>query len=664
MSYVINNKKTDGYKKMNPITLIINTRMTSLVNSNHTLKDIFTIIHQDEANIFSEETIGYHVKKTTYGECKSACFKMGSYLLNKLKVYPKNTYVGLMMENSVKWIETFWGLLMAGYQPMLLNIRLGMPLVNEIIKMMHIEVCLCDKDYEVNSNKIIIDNNLVLEEWIKEENYPWANQIALSTSATSLNLKICVYDGNNIAEQIMNSKKITETNRMIREHYDGSLKQLTFLPFYHVFGLMATYFWFAFFGRTFVFLQDYSGETILKTVKKHHVTHIFAVPMLWQTIYQGAIKAINNRGEKTVKHFNRALDFSNKLQSVFPYFGRFIARKMFKEVHQQIMGDSIKFMISGGSYLAKPVLEFFNGIGYPLFNGYGMSEIGITSVELRKRANKRNLASIGKPFNSVTYKINQDGCLLVKGNSICKMIITKEKKLITNSDWFNTHDLAKERKGSYYLIGRQDDIVLTPNGEKINPDLLEQELNLEEVKRYVVMGLTIDDINYLSLIVEINPSLDQRRLRHLITSLDENIQRLDNLHYHFDKVFITYQNIASEMAIKVSRTVLIKWIENGQVKLIPYQELKKQKETDIDEIKEEVSLKVRMIIAQILERKPEEITYDDHFIFDLGGTSLQYLSLLVKLKEYYDQEFIFLKDDYCYTVRQFCQYILKNEKGA
>ena len=62
------------------------------------------------------------------------------------------------------------------------------------------------------------------------------------------------------------------------------LKQLAFLPFYHVFGLFAVYFWFTFFGRTLVFLRDYSADTILKTCRRHQVTHIFAVPMLWHTI--------------------------------------------------------------------------------------------------------------------------------------------------------------------------------------------------------------------------------------------------------------------------------------------------------------------------------------------------------------------------------------------
>ena len=50
-----------------------------------------------------------------------------------------------------------------------------------------------------------------------------------------------------------------------------------------------------------------------------------------------------------------------------------------------------------------------NGIGYNLHNGYGMSEIGITSVELRRKAAQRNQNAVGKPFDSVEYRLDDPG---------------------------------------------------------------------------------------------------------------------------------------------------------------------------------------------------------------------------------------------------------------
>ena len=74
-------------------------------------------------------------------------------------------------------------------------------------------------------------------------------------------------------------------------------------------------------------------------------------------------------------------------------------------------------MISGGSTINLKTLEFFNAIGYHLANGYGMTEIGITSVELSDKKKLLNSGSVGLPFKGVEYRI-EDGRLLVRGDCL------------------------------------------------------------------------------------------------------------------------------------------------------------------------------------------------------------------------------------------------------
>ena len=100
----------------------------------------------------------------------------------------------------------------------------------------------------------------------------------------------------------------------LAKHYKGRLKHLAFLPFYHVFGLITVFFWFTFFGQTVVFLKNYSADTILKTCKKHNVTHVFAVPMLWHTIEKAVLKKVNEKGEKKV------LKTWSRPSTIFPEF--------------------------------------------------------------------------------------------------------------------------------------------------------------------------------------------------------------------------------------------------------------------------------------------------------------------------------------------------------
>ena len=496
------------------INKIIKTRLNLLENSNYDFKSIFEIIHSDKENVFCEKTDGFRIKKTTYNECYIYSYKMATYLKPILK--SDSLYVGLMMENSLEFITSLYAILMNNKIPVLLNVRLGSILNNQIIERLNIKDIVCDNNYDVDGNKInVVDFNYDSITSFNKDEFVWANEIALCTSATSLNVKICVYDGKAICTQITNSDLICKKNQIIKTHYHGYLKQLAFLPFYHIFGLMASYFWFAFFGRCFVFLKDLSSDTIIRTIKKHEVTHIFAVPMLWHTVHKTLIREINKQDEKTKNKFYKGLKLSNKLQSICPRLGLKITKKLFSEVREKVFGESVAFMISGGSYLSYDTSYVINGIGYPLFNGYGMTEIGITSVELSYKANQRIKRTIGKPFETVDYKINESNQLLVKSKGICKKIITKDNIIDINyNDYFNTFDIVKKDKSGNYLIeGRTDDVVLTSSGEKINPDVLEAIITLPSVERFSLLGLEENGLNYLSLVLELNKNLNSSQFK-------------------------------------------------------------------------------------------------------------------------------------------------------
>ena len=73
------------------------------------------------------------------------------------------------------------------------------------------------------------------------------NEIALSTSATSLKETICFYSGEKMTNQLLNTKAVLKENKRVSTFYNGEIKLLTFLPLYHIFGLVAVYFWFSYY---------------------------------------------------------------------------------------------------------------------------------------------------------------------------------------------------------------------------------------------------------------------------------------------------------------------------------------------------------------------------------------------------------------------------------
>lgn len=421
------------------------------------------------------------------------------------------------------------------------------------------------------------------------------------------------------------------------------------------------YFWFAFFSRTFVFLKDYSTDTILNTIKRHKVTHLFAVPLLWHGVNKEINKELEKRGEKTKKRFERAVSFSLFIQSIFPRFGIRLAKRMFKEIQAKLFGDSLTFLITGGSYISPEAIRIINAIGYPLFNGYGMSEIGITSVELRLRANKRIRASIGSPFESVSYKI-EDKILFVKGTSLAYKTISKEgTKEITPSTWFNTKDISTKNRKHYFLLGREDDIVVSSNGEKNNPDMIEKALAFKSINRFSVIGIKENTTQYLALIVELDDNFHELMKSEVIAEIEKNLERLQQNKYYIEKVYITFDRIALPQAIKVSRTILKHSIEAGNVELITLHDFKTNDLTT-EELNQLITTEIIEIIVEILNKDKKEIRLNSHLIFDLGASSLDYITLLMRLKIKYNVDFNLNEDGNLDTVRKLSNYILRNRK--
>ena len=648
-------------KKEN-IPLYIKERFSLLSQAEPNLKSVFEIIHDQGERFFAEYYEAFSLKNVSYKEFKSYVKKTASYLKNN-GLKPNHEYIGLLMDNSLNWVSVFWGILMLGGKPVLLNKKLPLSINQEIVKLLKIEYVVSDihtEDsfntvlYLENVNKIIPEIDALNE--IEQED--WEDEIVLSTTATTLNYKICVYKGADIYNAIMNAKCVLKRSKIVKEHYEERLKVLAFLPFYHIFGLMAAYFWFSIFGRTFVFLKDYSSETILRTIQRHKVTHVFAVPLLWNTIARELKKKIKQLPEKEQKRANKGIKFVYNLQNIFPNYGRRVARKLLKEVQSQIFGDSIKFCITGGGSIPKETLYIINAIGYPLYNGYGSTEMGITSVELRSRPKYRVMGTVGMPLDSVTYKIENDE-LLIKGSSICSKIIYKDgrEEIVNKDEWYHTGDMFRATKdGYYYALGRNDDIYVGANGEKINPDEIEEKVLLTNVVRYCFTAYQ----GQLSLIIQLSKQNYTVKAKAILNEVKGCLDTLKKQGYQIEKVYYTFDDIANKEAIKVSRKYLERLIKENKVQLEGFANFSNLVENKKEELNNDITNRIKKVFSEILYKDVNEIGDDSDFFLDLGGTSLDYMSLLLRLEQEFETTITFKEKSFS-TVKEFYNYILSKE---
>ena len=109
-----------------------------------------------------------------------------------------------------------------------------------------------------------------------------------------------------------------------------------------------------------------------------------------------------------------------------------------------------------------------------------------------------------------------------------------------------------------------------------------------------------------------------------------------------------------------SRKILKKWIDEKKVNLIPFNELKVKELENPNELTKKIIEEVKCEFIKLLNTD-SDIDINAHFILDLGATSLDYLTLLVKLEEKYEIKFDTSKEP-CYSVIKFVNYIISQIK--
>ena len=643
------NTEKIGIGEYNSINHYVETKLSRFRDGGISYQTLFSLMFSEGDNIMYERSNGYRIETTTYKEAKKQTLKRAKTLSFLLKDIPKGSVVGLSQDNSLRWIENLWGILLCGYNPLLINLRLSKEMVEQSIKDCDAKAVVSDKrEYSV----LTVGDDSITE--ADEEYTPdrFGTEILVMTSGTSRHVKLCAYTAEELYHQIEGSLDIIKNSKLIQSHCENRLKLLTFLPFYHAFGLVAVYIWFSFFSRTFVELRDLSPNTITGTVKRHKVTHIFAVPLFWETVYEQAMKTIRQRGKKTEDKFNKAMAISDKLGD--SALGKLFSKIAFKEVRENLFGESIRFLITGGSAISHESVRFFNAIGYHLADGYGMSEIGITSVELSNKKSVLNDRFVGKPMKGMEYRINDQGELEVKGLAIAKYIIEDGvRKDRNDEEFFKTKDLVECVDGHYKILGRRDDLVIGYSGENLNPNLIEPALTHKEIEHVCLVGAKSGEEVVPTLIVSVNKFITKEKFDDLDRSVKDQLSAL-HLSSEIRKIIYTTDRLIVGDEYKLNRIRLRNAVEKGEFHTVSPADF------SIEEADDELTKELKAAFAVALSREPDEIPEAADFFVDLGGSSLEYFAMISEISSTLGISFPTDGERTLSSVKELREYIRKN----
>ena len=282
---------------------------------------------------------------------------------------------------------------------------------------------------------------------------------------------------------------------------------LLFLPLSHVFARFLEFFSF---GGTISLALSSNMKTMVKDFETFGPTLLLAVPRVYEKVYNAASQRAGTgfAGKMFMRAAENAREWSKAEQKgeQLPITGRiahaFYEQVVYKKI-RTIFGPNADFAITGGAPMDSELSHFFNGIGMPVLEGYGMTETcGPVCVSLPE---DNRIGTIGMPMCGITAGIAEDGELVVKGPLVCKgyhnnLGVTAQQ--ITDG-WLHTGDLGDiSEDGFISITGRKKDLIITAGGKNVSPGLLEasvmtspvvnQCLVIGDKKPFVAALVTLD----------------------------------------------------------------------------------------------------------------------------------------------------------------------------
>ena len=616
---------------------------TELLNTSRQFSDIYRyIVTNNRKNVYAEYfNLNNKIKHYKYQKFDQNVKHYASYIKNRIKA-DENSRVILKMSNSPSWGEVFWAILMSGFVPLLIDAKLPRENVENLAKQSKAVAIISDDNHEYSISKIRSDNILQCENKGEVSN-KWANEVIFSSSGTTGDAKLMVFNGENFVHQICCSLDMgKESVDIMYSKKCGKVKILAMIPFHHIFGFVAVFLWYTFYGKTLIFPKSNTPSDLLSICQKVGITHVYSVPLFWDSLSLSikrkfAMQSADKQQllEKMIKYNLKEIEFKDAGLAANPI----VADK----VKSKLLGKKVKFCISGGGYLSNDTLRTINGLGYPLYNGYGMTEIGVTSVELSNDVKVRLFGRIGHPLHNVEYKINDDNELLVKSPTIHirEIIAGEEKATKLDNGYFHTGDIVSQEENEYLIKGRMKDVIINANGENIFPDELEIYFkDLENVRNLSVLGVVSKDKALhedIVLVLEIDDKASEESLKEL----EKTIRGIKLPHdTKIDQIYLAKQRLPMANNMKVKRFVIKKEIENGSNKFVLINAKKTSTKTRkfSEETLKTILPQVRQLFSKVLVLPTFKIDDEDHWINDLGGDSMNYVELVQEIDRAFDIE--------------------------
>lgn len=314
------------------------------------------------------------------------------------------------------------------------------------------DLIILDNEIKLNIDEIDILGFDAVTELMKadikvETDKKFAGNLILHTSGTT-GIPKCV----ELTEE-MYLYLIRDLNKAWKVRCEHSC--LFVIPLYHIYALISMFHG-IYAGIENILEWDYSR--LSDVLKKTNPSIFLGVPMIFNKVRDAAYQ---KGGAK--------LKFGLKLSRMLLKCGIDIRKKLFKDIHSYF-GNNYYFSVSGGSMSNPETNKFFDDIGLPVYNGYGMTE---TTGPVAICFEGNNLYdSVGKILRNSVKIVDEDECgigeIWIAGPNIINHYANSDITSCFSDGYFNTGDIGYIKDGFLYITGRKKEILIGDNGKNIS----------------------------------------------------------------------------------------------------------------------------------------------------------------------------------------------------
>jgi len=419
--------------------------------------------------------------------------------------------VAIVSRNRADWDVAFWGAILAGMVPVLIDPERGPQGVVAHLQATDSRALVLADDYlEEDARRELADfchahylrilimaggplcglnsPDLAGLETVDRETGPEDTAVILCTSGTTGDPREVELTHANLIANLQGSiRKVDLTPADVLGHI---------LPPHHSFGMTVGKMLALAAGATNIYTNKY--REVADLIRDRHITIFIAIPALYTTLAKKLEDGINKQKKQ-----------SRLVALLDRYAPGFIGRKMRKKLGW----TQLRFFLSGAAPMPRWVLESLWRRGFKMFEGYGTTE---NSPVYGFNEQLDKIGSVGRPISTLVTKIvdeanrplppHQRGEICLGGPCIAKGYYKNPKATEAVMDvdehgvrWLRTGDLGYlDEEGNLYITGRKKYLIILPGGKNVNPERVEAALSEAHfVKEILVVPSRREDSNGL-----------------------------------------------------------------------------------------------------------------------------------------------------------------------